>query len=116
MAGVETTPRTGEAVESEESSSSSSSSSEECSSFEIAVVIGVAGVEISVVASFATETVAAVVAAAAVLAAGGREDREKSRGGGKDRPEKKDRLRERIHRDPEHLMEPQKRRERHHAV
>jgi CheY-specific phosphatase CheX len=66
MAGVETTPRTGEAVESEESSSSSSSS-EDCSSFEIAVVIGVAG-EISVVASFATETVAAVVAAAAVLA------------------------------------------------
>jgi hypothetical protein len=67
MAGVETTPRTGEAVESEESSSSSSSS-EDCSSFEIAVVIGVAGVEISVVASFATETVAAVVAAADVLA------------------------------------------------
>jgi hypothetical protein len=73
MAGVETTPRTGEAVESEESSSSLSS--EESSSFAIAVVTGVTGVEIDVVASFAAVGVAAVAAAvlaAAVLAAAAR--------------------------------------------
>ena len=68
-AGVETTPRTGEAVESEVSSSSLSSSSDESSSFALAMVTGVTGVEIGVVASFAPEAVAAVVAAAAVLAA-----------------------------------------------
>jgi hypothetical protein len=73
MAGVETTPRTGEAVESEESSSSLST--EESSSFAIAVVTGVTGVEIDVVASFAAVGVAAVAAAvlaAAVLAAAAR--------------------------------------------